>query len=665
MLHFLRFLMNNYKVFFSIFLILFITSATLYPTVKNGFTNWDDPQYVIDNLSIRKLSMENIRSIFVVLDPNRSFVKSLYTPLTLMSYAIEYHFFGLNPYAYHMTNFVLHLLNCIILFYLFLLLTGNIHVSLIISIFFGIHPLHVESVAWIAERKDVLYSFFFLLTLLYYVLYRKSNINLYYYISLVLFFLSLLAKPMGITLPLILFFFDYTFFNRNFKKNTVIEKIPYFIIMFIFVYIMVILILDNGKVNKITLYKFNIFYPFYGLVFYLWKFLLPVKLAVIYPIPTGNKLPLIYILSPAIIIILISLIIVSGRYTKKIIFGSFFFFITILPVIKFIPVPPGITADRYTYIPYIGLFYLLGEGFSCLYKKNICSKPFLITILTIITGLMSILSWNRCHVWKDSLTLWNDTLHNYPSSLAYLNRGIAYADRGESDRALNDFIKTIELEPDYGEAYINRGNIYVIKGEFDKAINDFNRALYLKNDSVEACNNLGLIYDYKQEYEKALDYFTRAIEINKMNGGTYINRGNIYYKTGDYDRAVADYSTALTIDPDLIQAYINRALCYNSTGKYDKAIDDYNQVIKRDPVYIKAYLNRGIIYGIQKYYKESINDFTQVLMIEPDNKDALYNRGITYFNMGEYEKANSDIQKLQSLKYKLDQQLLDDLKKAL
>ncbi len=503
--------MQTRPVKLSILLIIFITFISFSPCLKNGFTEWDDQEFVINNNMIKSLSIENIKSIFSIGGDKGDipFVKSVYLPLTYLSYAVEYHFFQLNPAVYHTTNLILHILNSLLVFWLVLMLSRNVFIAFFTSIFFAIHPLRVESVVWICERKDVLYSFFFFASIISYVYYIKETSYKYYYISLIMFSLSLLSKPMGVSLPVLLCLFDY-FMGRKVNKDIITDKILYFLLSVIFVIMTISLqILYNNPDSKHFTFFYNICIASYGIFFYTGKLLLPVRLACLYPHPSGYVLHPFFIVSLFLLPVLFFLIIFSIRYTKKVIFGSLFFFITWLPVSQLIPVPPGIAADRYTYIPSIGFFYIIAEGFYWLYNKYNKVVPVIILSLLILT--LSFLTWNRCHVWSDSITLWSDTLNKYPDNfIPYFNRGCAYYSEEEYGRAIADFSKAIEMNPLYEKSYYNRANAYGRSGEYNKAISDYTEALKLNPDYKEA----------------------------------YYYRGITYYKIGEYDKSKADIKKA-------------------------------------------------------------------------------------------------------------------------
>ncbi|MEQ8223117.1 MAG: tetratricopeptide repeat protein [Candidatus Eremiobacterota bacterium] len=487
-----------------ILLIVFITVLSFSPCLKNGFTEWDDQAYVIHNEMIRSLSLENIKNIFSIsgVRGDIPFVKSLYHPLPFLTYAVEYHFFQFNPSVYHCTNIILHVLNTLLVFWMIFILTDNVIVAFITAIFFGVHPLRVESVAWIAERKDVLYSFFFLASLICYIYYMKKRAYNYYYLSLFMFLLSLFSKPMAVTLPFVLFLFDY-FMERKFTVSNITARILYFLLSGIFIIIQgFIILLNRDPEARHYTFFYNICIASHGIIFYTGKLLIPVKLACIYPHPSGYILPPFFIASLFITPLLFLLIIFSRRYTKKVIFGSLFFLITLLPVSQLIPVPPGIAADRYTYIPSIGFSYIIAEGFYWLYNKY--NKVLLLIILSLLICTLSFLTWNRCNVWSDNITLWSDTLRKYPDNfIPYYNRGCAYYGEEEYDRAIADFSKAIEMNPLYEKSYYNRANAYGRSGEYDKAISDYTQALKLNPDYKEAYYYRGISYARAGDHEKS------------------------------------------------------------------------------------------------------------------------------------------------------------------
>ena len=586
--------MEKRKIIISICLIFTITFVSFFPSLKNDFVNWDDDKYVTENPMIRDLSWKSIKAFF------NSFFTGHYHPLTLLSYSIEFKFFKLNPFAYHTTNFILHLFNGLLVFWLFFMLTGGIPTSFVVALLFGIHPLHVESVAWISERKDVLYAFFFLGSMIGYLYYRKTQGMKYYYLSLFLFLLSILSKVMAVTLPVVLFLCDY-FLNRKLDRNSFIEKIPFLIIAFVFGMIAIFSPLaPKAPAGFTAIIPKTLFFDYFliisnMLISCLSKLIIPIKLSCVYPFlkEIGRPWPYVFLYLSAIAgFLMVGMIL--RKSTKKIIFGSLFFFLTILPVL-----PLKIFADRFNYIPSIGVFYIAGEGLSWLYQSKIgysrMVKAFLLIIFIGLIGTFSFLTWERCQVWKDSITLWDDALKNYPNILkANNNRGAAYIDKGLYDQAISDLNKAIEINPRFVKAYNNRGNAYVNKGLYDQALSDLNKAIEIEPRFAQAFNNRGNVYINKGLHDQALSDFNKAIEINPRFAQAYNNRGNFYINKGLHDQALSDLNKAIGIDPRYARAYNNRGNAYTKKGLYDQALTDFNKAIGIDPRFAQAYFSKAL-----------------------------------------------------------------------
>ncbi|MDY6861391.1 MAG: tetratricopeptide repeat protein, partial [Thermodesulfobacteriota bacterium] len=421
-------------VFFS-----FITS------LSNGFLNWDDYLHLVDRKFIHELSWENIKSMFT------HYSDTYYIPLVYLSFALEYGMVGLTPFFYHYTNLTLHILNTLLVFFLIYKLDPRISVSLICALLFGLHPVHVESVVWITERKDVLSTFFFLGSLIFYSCYIKKGKISFHLLSLFLFFLAIISKPTVAILPIVLLILDY-YSNRLFDKTIILEKIPYFLMS---VFFGILLFYSHAFQESMgcafSLYE-RIIIACRALTFYLYKIIIPLNLSAFYPYP--KTLGIDYYLAPFLILGMLSGIFIL-RHNKKIIFGALFFLITIGPTLKIIPSGEAIAADRYMYIPSIGLFYIAGLIFSFFYYMEKTKLLMAFSFFGVIT-FFSILTWERCQIWENDKTLWLDVINKYPYFYgAYQNLGIYYANTGNLDKAKIEFKKAIDLNPYNKEGYFN------------------------------------------------------------------------------------------------------------------------------------------------------------------------------------------------------------------
>jgi tetratricopeptide (TPR) repeat protein len=627
-------LMSNHQkitITLFIFLLCLLTFLSFLPVLKNGFVNWDDQAYITDNPLIKQLSLKGMKNIFF------SFHVGLYKPLVLLSFALEYHFFKLNPFIYHLDNLLLHLLNALLVFWFIYRLSLKLPVAFLSAVFFAIHPLRVESVAWVVERKDMLYGLFLLLSLISYLYYiDKGQRQKYYNLSVAGFFLSLLAKPAGLMLPFALLTLDW-FRKRKLNLQTFKEKIPYLVLSLLAVglnsyaqYLQPDSQLNLQARTGLTLPdKFLIANR--AILLYLEKLFLPIKLSCLYPYPQriNHLLPPGFRIAPLIVLLLALVVGLSRRYTPKVIFGSLFFFILLFPLLPLISTGPAFAAERYSYIACLGLFYLLAEASLWLYLR--ASPPLKTTIiisLSLIILILALLTFQRTRVWKDSLTLWDDCLRNYPhTALAYNNRGTAYQSQAKPEQALADYNQAIRLGPDYAEAYYNRGNAYYYQGKFEQAILNYNQAIRLD------------------------PYLAIA----------YNNRGSIYRNQGQPEQAIADYNQSIKLKADNAQAYYNRGLVYQEQGKFEQAILNYNQAIRLDPDYALAYNNRGNVYKSQSRLKQALADYEQAIKIDPALAIAYNNRAVAYFLSGEYQLAQEDIAKAKALGYQVNPQFLEEL----
>ena len=612
--------------------VVLITAIAFYPSLNNGFPNWDDGAYLTENAAVRELSWHSIKTMFT------SFYVACYLPLTILSYAVEYRFFGLDPFAYHATNLILHLGNCLLVFWFIFMLRANLTAAFIAALLFGIHPLHVESVAWVSERKDVLCTLFFLAALISYQYYqRKATSPALYSLSLLFFLCALLSKAMAITLPCVLLLCDY-FNQRTGNRKLLREKVPFFLLAAIFAAVALYAQHSLGGVRNqpsVSLLE-TMAIAGYGLVFYLAKILVPLNLSCLYPYPNmAQGLPVSFYAAAVLALVLLAAVAYAVRYARTISFGALFFLITIAPVLQLVPIGQAMAADRYTYIPSIGLLYLAAEGFARLWgsggeaaqKRNSLLLPAAI----FICAMLCVLTWQRCLVWKDGVTLWNDVIRNYPlDPVAYHNRALALKDAGDYERAIADFTTALSISPQFIDAYNNRGLAYKNKKEFKKALADFDTALSLS-----------------PRYAKA-----------------WCNRGLTCTVIGEYQRAIADLNQALALDPQFAIACYNRGNAYAAIAENERAIADYTQALSIDPFYAEAYNNRANLFLKEKLYDRAIEDYSQALKYKPGFTTARYNRAVAYYEKGDYKSSWAEVKALQASGFPLKQEFLQLLKRA-
>lgn len=612
------------KVTVSLILVLLVVVITYRSSLNNGFVDYDD-MYYINNSKLIKLSISNIQKIFLASgnkNNNGDIVTGIYSPLTVISFIVEYHFFGSNPFFYHLTNLILHILNCFLVYWMIFLLCRNNFISVLSSVVFGVHPLHVEPVAWIAGRKDLLYAFFFLLSIISYINYmdKKEKTGVWYVFSALFFFLSLLSKPMAVSLPFVILIIDYLR-KRKFDRICILDKIPFVLLSFLFSYITIRVSFRSqpfgyGQESCYLDPLYAACISSYSLILYIFKFFSPAKLSCYYSFPAkySSGLEGIYIISFLLTVFTSSIFFIAGRLSRRIIFGALFFLFTLLPVI--IRLPPVVAADRFTYIPLIGIIFIVSSAVVAIYNffdGNKAGKALLVVILSILIIQLSCLSNKRSLVWHDRFSLWNDVVKNYRNvPFAYINCAEYFVEKGMNEEAIQGFSKAIEYDPDYAEAYGNRGALFLKMGKYNEAYNDIMKAISLKPDLLEAHVNRGVLFLHNKLFELAKEDFNLALRMKPDCLVAIINRGNVYRNEGDYENAFKDYNRALLVDGNSSEAYLNRGI-----------------------LYLKLYKNR-----------EAIDDFNQALSIQPNNVSSYYYRIIAYYNLGEYDKVLRDIEGL-------------------
>jgi hypothetical protein len=542
------------QIVLQVCLIILVTVIAFYPSLKNGFTNWDDPELLLENDSVKSLSAGNIRSIF-----SGSYAGfGGYTPLVFVSYALEYRFFKLDPKIFHIDNLILHVLNTVLIYFLIFLISRNVWVSFITALLFGLHPLHVESVAWIQGRKDLLFSFFFLGALISYLLFLRKRVknNIYYILSLVLFACSLFSKVTAVAFPFVVLLLEF-YSGRKLDRSALRRSVPFFALALVFLFL-AFLTLKPGSSGipaprgHLT-YLQNLSLFFYAFVFYISKILLPVRLMARYSSDIFHY-PLGLVLNIAVFAVAGALIYFIYRRKKEFAtFGTAFFVLTLMPTLPF-HFAGQPYADRYTYLPLAGILLIISAFFLEILPKKWPTRRILSCGAVAFLGLAVLFfgakTWALSRVWHDSISLWTHVLKIDPrNTIAYFNRGHGYTDAGEMDKALADLNASEKLEPEFPNIYNDRGFIYFKRGEYDKALNEFNRSIALNPRFQLGYLNRAILWGRMREFEKAVQDLTTAIEINKYFYRAYYYRGIAYKELNLLDRALADFKSAYQISP--------------------------------------------------------------------------------------------------------------------
>ena len=597
-------------------------------SIKNEYVlGWDDVEQVVENKDIRSLSWDNVQTFF------SKFYVGMYQPITTLSYAIEYNFSELNPATNHITNLLLHLINIVLVFLLFYYFTKRIEISLIVSLFFAVHPMNVESVSWISTRSNLLYSLFYLASLLTYLkfLQNKKSINLIF--TFLFFILSLLSKASAITLPVILLLFDF-FYHRKFNYKSLLEKVPFFILSIIFGMVAFQGRTEFGHIGSLK-ESFSlldrIVFIGYSFVLYIVKLFVPLNLSAIhyYPvISTPNVESAVgweYYLAAFIClviavytIILFIQALIKNKYNNIIFFGIVFFVTTASVIIHIIPIGLQIIAERYMYIPYLGLFFIIAHYYVVVKdtKKLSKFKNYFLGIILIFAIGFCILTYQRNKVWKNNYTLLTDVINKNPRIWhGYLVRGDGFSHKGEYLRALEDYDQAIYRNRRYNRSYVNRAAAFAKVNKFQEAIFDLNKAIILNNQQPEA----------------------------------YYNRGLAKFNLKDYKIAILDFDTAIQQDPEYILAYHYRGTSYGLLEKFDKAIIDFNTAIGLEPENSLFYFSRGVAKFKKRNFQEAILDFNIAIDLSPNYSEAFVTRGVAWLMLKNLNASCADFRQAQSL----------------
>jgi Tfp pilus assembly protein PilF len=614
-----RLSLNKRKFYVLVLLIALLTILIYVPALDNDFVNWDDHDYVYENLHIRSLDFEFLKWIF------STFHMQNWHPLTWFSHGIDYALWGLNPMGHHLTNIMLHVMNAVLVVILTIRLINegqvkrsvtssphenkeaSLSAALVTGILFALHPIHVESVAWVSERKDVLCAFFFLLSILFYTNYasavhKKTTLN--YILSLFFFMLALMSKPMAVTLPIVLLILDIYPFERlsvrsafTRHRKVLIEKIPFLMLSCAMTAITVLAQQKEIASFDVTLWE-RIAVACKSLAFYLFKIVWPTNLAPLYPYTSNvSFFSFPYNASVLLVACITAFCIWSWKRQKVFLVVWFSYIIMLLPVLGIIKVGQQAAADRYMYLPSIGPLLLIGLAVSRLWehvtfnrKRLMLAKVLAITIIIGIASIFSILTVDQIKVWKNSVTLWSREMQFYDIPTARNNRGNAYITLGKYQQAIDDYNAAIRIDPRYAKAYVNRGLALTHIHEYQKALHDFNTALDLDIQDSSVYFNRGNVFKALGSYERALEDYTKALSLNPENVDAYNNRGTTYLKLIKLEMAIEDFTSALTLDPENEMAHANRGLAYEKQGNYVRAVKDYQISARLGNIQVQEYL---------------------------------------------------------------------------
>jgi tetratricopeptide (TPR) repeat protein len=642
-----------------VLILVLVTALSFSTAINNEFTSWDDNYYVVGNRWIKDFSKEGFTKLWT----ERTGMGG--TRLTLTSFMLDYKLWGLNAKYYHAENVLWHILNTILLFFLITRLVKNKQVAFITAILFAVHPMHVESVAWVTERKDVLYTFFLLVCFHTYVSYVQTSRpllkGLYWLAFTLSFLLSWHSKFSAVIIPPLLFLIDYIL-RRRFSIWLIVEKLP-------------ILVFTAGEVYRIAFgssarmdfygkklvesghqtYRYSFFekslLASYSLMFYLWRFLMPVKLSAIipYPVKSQGSFPEEYYFAFGLaIVVLIGITVFLFRVKRnrrKYIFGFLFFLISISAFLHFVSIKGVVVvADRYTYVPYIGLSFMFAVFLSHVRHPGWSRALWTAFVLLVLT--LSVSTFQRNKVWKDDIALFSNVLKHNPNVLEALNnRGNAYNYKGRFDLALADFNRGIELQPNYKNFYNNRAQSYFQMDSLDLALHDLDMAIKLDPRYLDAFLNKGRVLVAMEDYTHAVWVYSRALEMAPYRAVIYLARAEAYLKLDQREDALADFQKAVEVHPRSHRAFYQLGRWYSQNMDLEMAVANLEKARELNPLVPEVYNELGNVQNMAQNFEAARENLNRAIELSPYLFMAYNNRGISNFHLGAQDSALRDFNK--------------------
>jgi tetratricopeptide (TPR) repeat protein len=636
-------------------LLVLVTMALYWPATSHDFVDFDDNMYVLDNTHVTSgLTLANAGWAF------RSGYAANWHPVTWLSHMLDCQMFGLKFWGHHLTNVLLHALNAVLVFALLQQMTGATWRSLLVAASFAVHPLRVESVAWVAERKDVLSGFFGLLALWAYVCYvesrtqkagrrnRKLTIHPHvsrftfhaarlYALSLFFFALGLMSKPMLVTWPFVMLLLDYWPLRRfelptiNSPLSTILrlvtEKIPFFVLAVAASVVTFMVQKHAGAVEAVENLPLgarsgNALISYCR---YLGKLFWPTDLAVYYPHP-GQWPPGKVLLAGGLVLGLSVLLFVMRRRAPFLLMGWLWFVGTLVPAIGLVQVGSHAMADRYTYIPSLGVLILASWGAYELTRRWHYGVMALSVAGSAAIVLCLALTRQQLGHWQDSGTLFRHALAvTENNQIAHKAFGDALDEQGQTEEAIRQYQEALRLKPGYADAHNNLANALLKQGRIDEAIRQFQEALRLKPDHANAHNNLGDALLKKGQIDEAIRQYQEVIRLKPDSADAHNDLGDALLKKGQIDEAIRQFQEAIRLKPDYVDAHNNLGVALGMKGQIDEAMRQFQETIRLKADHAEAHNNLGIALGKKGQTDEAIHQYQEALRLKPDYADARRN----------------------------------------
>ncbi len=654
-----------YRLLFVSGFLLLAVLVVFAQTINHDFVNFDDDGYVNENPHVRDgLTAEGMAWAFT------AFCSDNWHPLTWLSHMLDCQFYGLKPAGHHLTNLLLHAATAVLLFLALRRMTAALWPSAWAATLFAIHPLRVESVAWVAERKDVLSGLFFMLTLWFYTCYAQRPAWGRYWFVVASFALGLTAKPMLVTLPFVLLLLDYWPLRRqgagghaegtrqgaggrrtegdepqisdlksevsNFKSEIqdrrslqsprlIVEKVPLFVLAAASCAVTLVAQRSAMAATDLDL-PWRLANAAMAYVAYLGQMLCPAGLAVLYPIRDERPPGWAVVGAVALLVVVSMAVFAARRKCPYLLIGWLWYLGTLLPVIGLVQVGIQAMADRYTYLTQIGLYMALAWAGAEVagrgpYRRCCCAAA-----AALLAACLMVSAWQQASYWQNSERLWNRTLACTSSNpLAHLDLGLALAAAGRYEEAIPHYQQALQARPDSLEAHYELGRALTLLGRFEEAIEHYRRAVEIDANYADAHINLGLALAGRGQFNEAIAQYETALQINPDNPRAHNNLGFLLTNLGQTGKAIAHYRQALELKPDYALAHNNLGNALDGQGQAEEAIAHYRQALKAKPDYAEAHNNLANRLVGRGQFDEAIAHFRAALAIAPHVAAIHYN----------------------------------------
>ena len=628
-----------------------VTIVVYSPVLRFGFISLDDEPYITENPHLRGgLTLHGLGWAFTTpLDQ--------WMPVTWLARILEYQAFGLNAGAHHLINVLFHIANTLLLFWVFNRMSNAPWRSALVGALFALHPLHVESVAWVTGLKDVLSMCFAMLSLWTYVRYVEqstvggSRLKVFYGLTLLFYALALMSKPMAVTLPFVLLLLDYWPLGRTTwaepatgrcvhvtLSQLLKEKLPFFMLAAASCVVTLWAQRRAGALEGVPLR--HVAYAVLSYMGYLAKAVWPTGLSVFYPLDANPSMAAVMAAGIGLVGVTVA-VIWRGRREPWLVTGWFWFLGTLVPVIGLVQV--GLVqgmADRYTYVPFVGLFTMLCWSVpSSAMERRIVKGSVCVVALGALVACAA-LTEIQVGYWRGTETLFRHALKVTRGNwVAHNNLGSALLAMGKTPEAISQWEQALQLNPKCVETYNNLGGALLDEGKMTEAISQWEQALRLRPDYAEAHYNLGYVLSQTGKLENAIVHYERALQAKPDYPEAHYRLGNALLQTGKLRDAIAHYEQALQIKPDYAEAHCNLGVALQRAGRVLEAIKHYEQALRLKPDFAEAHNNLGIALKDLDRMPEAINQYEKALRIKPDYAEAHYNLGVALGRVGRVQEA--------------------------